>query len=67
MPLSRNWAKSSHSDPNGGNCLEARQPAPGIVQVRDSKDPDGSVLTVDASRWLGFLARTTQFTSVAQR
>jgi hypothetical protein len=65
MPLSRDWAKSSYSDPNGGDCLEARQPAPGTVQVRDSKDLNGSVLTVSASRWLGFLARTTRSTSVA--
>jgi hypothetical protein len=65
MSLSRDWAKSSYSDPNGGDCLEARQPAPGIVQVRDSKDPNGSVLTISASRWPGFLGRTTRFTSVA--
>ena len=26
MPLTRIWAKSSYSDPNGGNCVEARQP-----------------------------------------
>ncbi len=56
MPLSRDWAKSSYSDPNGGDCVEARQPASGIVQVRDSKDPDGPVLTISARRWLSFLS-----------
>ena len=45
MPLTRTWAKSSYSDPNGGNCVEARQPGTGTVQVRDSKDTSGPVLS----------------------
>lgn len=56
MPLSRDWAKSSYSDPNGGNCVQARQHGIGAVQVRDSKDPDGPVLTVSAKRWQDFLS-----------
>ena len=54
MPLPRDWAKSSYSDPNGGDCVQARHPAAGMVQVRDSKDPNGTILTVSAHRWLGF-------------
>jgi hypothetical protein len=56
MPLSRDWIKSSYSDPNGGNCVEARQPAADVVQVRDSKDPDGPMLTVSSQRWRNFLS-----------
>ena len=56
MPLSRDWTKSSYSDPNGGNCVETRQPAADVVQIRDSKDPDGPVLTVSSQRWRNFLA-----------
>ncbi|SNT56544.1 protein of unknown function [Actinomadura meyerae] len=37
------WRKSSHSGPNGGNCVELADAA-GVVAVRDSKDPDGPVL-----------------------
>lgn len=65
MPLSRDWAKSSYSDPNGGNCVEARQPACGIVQVRDSQDPNGPVLTLRVHRWLDFLSATTGSAPVA--
>ncbi|HUZ23181.1 MAG TPA: DUF397 domain-containing protein [Streptosporangiaceae bacterium] len=53
MPLSRTWAKSSHSDPNGGNCVEARDTGH-AVQVRDSKNPDGPVLTFAKAGWLAF-------------
>ncbi|WP_083733536.1 DUF397 domain-containing protein [Actinomadura sp. CNU-125] len=37
------WRKSSHSGPNGGNCVELAS-LPDGVGVRDSKDPDGPVL-----------------------
>jgi uncharacterized protein DUF397 len=56
MPLTSTWAKSSYSDPNGGNCLEARQPSHRTVQVRDSKDPGGPVLSFRVDRWDAFTA-----------
>ncbi len=56
MPLTRTWAKSSYSDPNGGNCIEARQPGADTVQVRDSKDPAGPVLSVSSQCWHAFTA-----------
>ncbi|MEU5884676.1 DUF397 domain-containing protein [Spirillospora sp. NPDC047279] len=37
------WRKSSHSADNGGDCVEVAS-QPGIVAMRDSKDPDGGVL-----------------------
>jgi hypothetical protein len=39
------WRKSSHSGGNGGECVELAS-APGVVAVRDSKDPDGPKLLV---------------------
>ncbi|TMQ81282.1 DUF397 domain-containing protein [Actinomadura soli] len=39
------WRKSTHSGPNGGECVEVADVA-GVVAVRDSKDPDGPVLMV---------------------
>lgn len=56
MPLSRDWVKSSHSEPNGGNCIQARHPSTGQVQVRDSKDPDGPILTFTPDDWTTFTA-----------
>ncbi|MFD8361732.1 DUF397 domain-containing protein, partial [Streptomyces hygroscopicus] len=35
------WRKSSYSNPDGGNCVEVADNLPGIVPVRDSKNPDG--------------------------
>lgn len=38
------WRKSTHSGPNGGECIELADVAGatvGAVAVRDSKDPTG--------------------------
>jgi hypothetical protein len=56
MPLTRSWAKSRHSDPNGGNCVEARHASSGTVQVRDSKDPGGPALAFSKDCWQAFTA-----------
>ena len=39
------WRKSSYSGSNGGACVEVADNLPGIVAVRDSKDPHGPALT----------------------
>ncbi|GAA2427146.1 DUF397 domain-containing protein [Actinomadura vinacea] len=44
------WRKSSHSTGQGGDCVEVANIAPAIA-VRDSKDPDGPKLILDAADW----------------
>jgi Domain of unknown function (DUF397) len=48
------WRKSSYSGSNGGNCVEVAGNLPGIVAVRDSKDPDGPALTFAPAAWRAF-------------
>lgn len=48
------WFKSSYSSDQGGNCVEVAA-CPGAVHVRDSKDPDGPVLTLTPDAWADFV------------
>ncbi|MEW2267206.1 DUF397 domain-containing protein [Streptomyces sp. NPDC047853] len=48
------WIKSSHSGANGGDCVEVAPGFPGVVPVRDSKNPDGPVLLVGRAAWSAF-------------
>lgn len=48
------WVKSSYSQ-NGGNCVEVSPDFPGLVPVRDSKDPEGPALVFPAGAWQSFL------------
>ncbi|GAA0543011.1 DUF397 domain-containing protein [Actinomadura livida] len=41
------WRRSTHSGPNGGECVELADAAGAVVAVRDSKDPDGPVLLLN--------------------
>ena len=50
------WSKSSHSSANG-QCVEVAQNLPGIVAIRDSKDPDGPKLLISSGDWKMFLGR----------
>ena len=49
------WRKSSRSGDNGGACVEVARNLPGVVAVRDSKNPHGPVLTVSRDEWARFL------------
>lgn len=48
------WEKSSHSGYN--NCVEVGAGACGMVHVRDSKDPDGGMLSFRPADWMEFVA-----------
>jgi Domain of unknown function (DUF397) len=48
------WRKSARSN-NGGACVEVARNLPGVVAVRDSKDPDGPVLIFTPSEWDAFV------------
>jgi Domain of unknown function (DUF397) len=52
--MRRDWRKSSHSGANG-NCAEVGQDDTEIG-VRDSEDPDGTVLVFGPVAWTAFLA-----------
>ncbi|KJY26758.1 DUF397 domain-containing protein [Streptomyces sp. NRRL S-495] len=49
------WRKSTYSN-NGGTCVEIATDAPGLVPVRDSKDPSGPVLAFPTDAWQSFVA-----------
>lgn len=49
------WRKSSYSG-TSGNCVEVATNLPGIVAIRDSKDPEGARLVVGVSEWRAFVA-----------
>ncbi|MEV7359265.1 DUF397 domain-containing protein [Kitasatospora sp. NPDC091276] len=47
------WRKSSHSNNDGGACVEVDDAHPG--RVRDSKDPDGPRLNFPPTAWQAFI------------
>jgi hypothetical protein len=49
------WRKSSYSNGQGGNCVEIASNLPAVVAVRDSKDPQGPVLTFTPEAWHAFV------------
>jgi len=51
------WRKSSYSGNGGGDCVEVAYNLPGVVAVRDSKNPGGPVLTVSTGEWASFITR----------
>ena len=48
------FRKSSYSGSNGGGCVDVADNLPGIVAVRDSKDPHGPNLTFSRDEWRAF-------------
>jgi hypothetical protein len=51
------WRKSSYSGGNGGTCVEVARNLPGVVAVRDSKDPGGPELAFTPRAWEAFSRR----------
>ncbi|MFB9233995.1 DUF397 domain-containing protein [Plantactinospora siamensis] len=50
------WRKSTRSG-STGNCVEVADNLPGLVAVRDSKDPAGPVLSFRPDTWTTFVHR----------
>jgi uncharacterized protein DUF397 len=53
------WRKSSYSGGSNGTCLEVADGVPGVVPVRDSKNP-GPALVVGADAWGVFVENVKQ-------
>ncbi|MFF5172567.1 DUF397 domain-containing protein [Micromonospora sp. NPDC000089] len=51
------WRKSTRSSGNGGDCVEVADSLPGVVAVRDSKDPAGPALTFTPTAWRAFASQ----------
>ena len=56
MSSSLRWFKSSYSNDSGGQCVEVA-PCPHTIHIRDSKNPDGPILTVSDESWAAFVGR----------
>ncbi|MGA4545559.1 DUF397 domain-containing protein [Uniformispora flossi] len=51
------WRKSSHSDDQGGNCVEVATTS-GLILLRDSKVTAGPRLAIGADAWNALLSAT---------
>ena len=49
------WRTSSYSNTQGGSCVEVVDGIPGIVPLRDSKNPEGPALIFQAATWTSFV------------
>ncbi|MFI6234027.1 DUF397 domain-containing protein [Micromonospora sp. NPDC050784] len=54
------WRKSRRSGSSGGNCVEVADNLPGVVGVRDSKDPAGPALIFGPAAWRAFVAQVLE-------
>ena len=54
------WHKSTRSSGNTGDCVEVADNLPGVVGVRDSKDPTGPALTFGPAAWRTFVAEVAR-------
>jgi hypothetical protein len=50
------WRKSSYSGGEPDECVEVSDDLPGVVPVRDSKNPAGGVLLLGGAAWSAFVA-----------
>lgn len=50
------WRKSTYSNGGDATCVEVADGYPGIMPVRDSKNPQGPALVFPTAGWAGFVA-----------
>ncbi|GLF97862.1 DUF397 domain-containing protein [Streptomyces yaizuensis] len=63
-PKTAIWIKSSHSGPDGGECVEwapAHASTTGTVPVRDSKRSDGPVLMLSTTAFTGLVTLAKEY------
>ncbi|MFB7614040.1 DUF397 domain-containing protein [Kitasatospora sp. NPDC056181] len=48
------WRKSTYSG-DAGQCIEVSPGHPGVMPVRDSKDPSGPALVFPSAAWQSFV------------
>ena len=53
------WRKSIRSG-SSGNCVEVADNLPGVIAVRDSKDPAGPALAFTPAEWAAFISGARQ-------
>lgn len=53
------WVRATWSTGNGGACVECRRHHD-MIEVRDSKDPDGPSLRFTPREWAAFLDGATK-------
>ncbi|WP_460068828.1 DUF397 domain-containing protein [Streptomyces sp. YKOK-I1] len=54
-PSDLHWRKSSHSNGDGGHCVEVATNLPHLIPIRDSKLPHGPHLLLTPTAWSSFL------------
>ncbi|MFP8907692.1 DUF397 domain-containing protein [Streptomyces atacamensis] len=54
-PSAAAWRKSSHSNGEGGACVEVADGFPDVIPVRDSKAPEGPALVFPNAGWSAFV------------
>lgn len=54
------WRKSTYSGGDGGDCIEFAADLPGVIPVRDSKDPQGPALAFTPAAWTAFVDATAR-------
>ncbi|MFG2357785.1 DUF397 domain-containing protein [Streptomyces sp. NPDC048521] len=57
--MESNWRKSSYSSDQGGECVEVAETPTATIAIRDSKNPEGPILTVDPAAFTTFLSWTS--------
>jgi Domain of unknown function (DUF397) len=48
------WRKCTRSSSTGQNCVEVATNLPGLIAIRDSKNPDGPNLIFTPGEWAAF-------------
>jgi len=56
------WRKSTRSSASGSDCIEVAK-APGVMAVRDSKNPTGPVLIFGHRAWAEFVTDLPEATT----